>query len=106
MLAYLLEKAARAHSATRWCDAHNHVGRTALHLACLRRNPYEATVPEYIKLLLKNRNIDRNVPDAEGKTVLMVALERRDAVLEDFLYQAGARVIEPSSQNHNTISIR
>lgn len=71
--------------------------RTALHLACLRRNPHEERLPAYIKLLLKVPGIDLNLADEHGYTPLMYALKRNDTALIEELKHAGAEVMTPPS---------
>lgn len=73
-------------------NAQDHEKRTALHLACLRRNPLEERLPAYIKLLLDVPDLDKNMVDAHGYTPMMYALKRKDAVLVEELQRAGVEI--------------
>lgn len=74
-------------------NAQDHEKRTALHLACLRRNPLDVRLPAYIKLLLDVPDLDKNIMDAHGYTPMMYALKRKDTVLIEELQRAGAEII-------------
>jgi ankyrin repeat protein len=75
-------------------NAQDYEQRTALHLACLRRNPLDERLPAYIKLLLNVPDLDKNIMDAHGYTPMMYALKRKDAVLTEELQRVGVEIIE------------
>lgn len=71
-------------------DAVDERGRTALHYACLRRNPLSENIPQYITSLLENPAVSLDIADVEGMTALMYAASRKDVTLVVALIEAGA----------------
>lgn len=65
-------------------------GRTALHSACLRHNPYQETAPQYLMTLLAVEDIDLDIQDTQGYTALMYAGKRKDVGIFKALLKAGA----------------
>lgn len=66
-------------------NAKNHEGKTALHLACLRRNPMQPELPQYMQELLNHSLTKFDVVDHAGMTPLMYAIKRNDQSLIDEL---------------------
>lgn len=68
-------------------NAKNHEGKTALHLACLRRNPMQSDMPPYMKELLSHALTKFDVADNAGFTPLMYAIKRND---QSLIYELSA----------------
>jgi ankyrin repeat protein len=79
-------------------NARDEEQRTALHWACLRRNPLAEGVPDYIYHLLEMPGIDVNAADASGCTPLMYAEKRGDRSLIGVLRHAGADLLPPAEK--------
>lgn len=73
-------------------NAKNIHGKTALHLACLRRNPLNPVLPRYLTELLNHDATSLDVTDNDGWTPLMYAIKRSDYTLIYLLLDAGADV--------------
>lgn len=68
-------------------NAKNHEGKTALHLACLRRNPMQPEMPRYMKELLSHPLTKFDITDNADMTPLMYAVKRND---DPLIYELSA----------------
>lgn len=73
-------------------NAQNDEGKTALHFACLRRNPMSPVMPQYLLELLNHDSTKLDIKDKEGNTPLSYAHKRGDSLLYDALMRKGAVV--------------
>lgn len=86
-------------------NAHDDSGKAALHYACLRRNPLDERLPDYLRQLLAVKTIDVNIRDSMDNTPLMLAVKRGDKVLASAFMQAGADLSILNKMNENAAMI-